>query len=260
MDSLNEKLLIDFMNNFFGYGNLKGEYWFVGKEEGGGNSIKEINSRIEKWEKENKPTVLDNYELHKEIKDPKGNSYSYYFNGSKSKCQRTWAGLIKVLMCINQEQFPTLEEVKVFQSNHLGRKKSNNCLLEILPLPSPSAGTFKYNEWTNLDFLTSRENYEKEMKQVRVQKLKELIAHNKPKCVIFYSSSPKYIEYWSEISNINFMGIKNVEIENRNGKSYNSKFGNFNNTCFTIIHHPTYTGLSNNYFKKVGELLKNCGV
>lgn len=59
MGKIDENLLTEFMTNFFGYGNLKGEYCFVGMEEGGKDSEMRINSMIENWEAHNKPTLRD---------------------------------------------------------------------------------------------------------------------------------------------------------------------------------------------------------
>ena len=33
MQKFNDALLSDYMYGFWGYGNLKGDYWFVGMEE-----------------------------------------------------------------------------------------------------------------------------------------------------------------------------------------------------------------------------------
>lgn len=46
---MNDVLLQQYMSKFAGYGNLDGDYWLVGMEEGGGNSIEEIERRINLW-------------------------------------------------------------------------------------------------------------------------------------------------------------------------------------------------------------------
>jgi hypothetical protein len=40
------ELLEEFITNFYGYGKLKSDYWFVGMEEGGGENIDEIIARL----------------------------------------------------------------------------------------------------------------------------------------------------------------------------------------------------------------------
>lgn len=43
---LNDALLEKRINEFLGYGNLESDYWAIGMEEGGGNSLSEINQRL----------------------------------------------------------------------------------------------------------------------------------------------------------------------------------------------------------------------
>ena len=43
---LNDQLLTEFFQNFYGYGNYRGQFWFIGMEEGSGNSFSEINTRL----------------------------------------------------------------------------------------------------------------------------------------------------------------------------------------------------------------------
>jgi hypothetical protein len=41
-----DKELDQFAHNFLGYGNLESPIWFIGMEEGGGNTKEEIKSRL----------------------------------------------------------------------------------------------------------------------------------------------------------------------------------------------------------------------
>jgi hypothetical protein len=41
--------LDDFAHRFYGYGNYGGPFWFVGMEEGGGDSSEEIARRLSAW-------------------------------------------------------------------------------------------------------------------------------------------------------------------------------------------------------------------
>ena len=253
---INTELLQDFMNNFFGYGNLKSDFWFIGMEEGGGNTPEEITSRLEVWERSQKPTVLDICEFHREITNDKGKNFGYLFNGVKSKYQRTWGGIIKILLNYYGDQSPGINVVKEFQSSQLGRHDSNNCLLEVFPLPSKGVNNFDYPKWTN-NYLTSRTTYKAGMKELRVRRLKNLIKENKPSVVVFLSSSPEYMRYWSLISDINFDQVKFVEIEERKKQVLRAKFAQKENISFVVIHHPVYPGITNNYYKVISEKIKN---
>jgi len=48
---LNDNILENFINTFYGSGNYKGDYWFVGMEECGGNYLERVLKRLENWEK-----------------------------------------------------------------------------------------------------------------------------------------------------------------------------------------------------------------
>ena len=56
---LDNNLLTDFAYNFFGYGNLSAPIWFVGMEEGGGNTKPEIAARLDQWVAHNRAPVVD---------------------------------------------------------------------------------------------------------------------------------------------------------------------------------------------------------
>ena len=47
---LDESLVLDFCEVFFGYGSFKAPIWLVGMEEGGGESAEEIQRRLQIWD------------------------------------------------------------------------------------------------------------------------------------------------------------------------------------------------------------------
>jgi hypothetical protein len=249
----NEKLLREFMTSFYGYGNLKGEYWFVGMEEGGGDKIEKIISRLSNWENAGKPTLMDNYEFHKGLYEALG--LSEQFEKAWSKYQRTWGGLIKILLNFENKTDVTINRVKSFQTEELGRENSNTCIVEVFPLPSPNSKEFRYSKWTNIDFLGTREKYKSHLKKERIDTLRKLITENEPKFVIFYSSNPEYVDYWSAISGTDFTKVENEVIE-VDKKKLTAKFHVKGKTCFVITHHPTYNGMTNKYFRAIGNRIR----
>lgn len=44
-----QQLLKTFMSRFYGYGSWSAKYWFIGMEEGGGDSEEEIERRMMTW-------------------------------------------------------------------------------------------------------------------------------------------------------------------------------------------------------------------
>lgn len=225
-------------------------------EEGGGATCQEINSRLKQWNNSKKPTLLDNYEFHSTITNDTGKSFDFLFKGKKSKYQRTWGGLIKILLNYKFDDEIKLNDVKDFQSSQLGRYKSNNCLMEVFPLPSPNSSVFYYSKWTD-NYLKSRTQYKEDIKDLRIRTLNQLIENHKPKFVIFYSSASEYSDYWSKISGIDFNTINPIEIEKKKKKTLKVKIGKNNSTTFAVVHHPVFPGITNNYLKKVGKEIKS---
>ena len=43
---MNDHLLTQYMSHFAGYGNLDGDYWMIGMEEGGGDTIEDVERRV----------------------------------------------------------------------------------------------------------------------------------------------------------------------------------------------------------------------
>jgi hypothetical protein len=251
---IDENLLKEYMTNFYGYGNLKGDYWFVGMEEGGGGSPTEIISRLNVWQSAGKPTLLDNYEFHKKVTGENGHSFEYLFKKEGSRYQPTWGGLIKILLNFKNGKKPTLGEVKLFQSEMFGRVDSNNCIVELFPLPSRSTIDFHYSTWTNIDYLKDRGKYKSHLEKMRIEKLKSLISDRKPKFVLFYGSSPEYVTYWSKISDVDFTNIEAKVIH----KKLTAKFCQSDSTFYVITHHPaSKNGMGDEYFKEVGKMIKN---
>lgn len=246
---VNDTLLKEFMTSFYGYGNLEGNYWFIGMEEGGEATPTEIISRTEAWEKLGKETLLDNYEFHTEI------NRGYHFV-KDAKYQRTWGGLIKILHSIKSEETPTLQKVKRYQSEQLGRSNSENCLLEVFPLPSPNTNDFPYKDMTSIEYLKTRELYKEYLADKRIKKLNGLIFKHKPKFVLFYSSSSEYIKYWSKISGVNFEQVDKDVIVKSGRKDLKAQFKFKNGTCFAVTHHPTYSGVSGEYLHKIGQRMR----
>jgi hypothetical protein len=87
MNSLDKEILLNRLENFWGFGRYASQYWFIGMEEGGGNDIQEVSKRLTIWEQLGSPELIDNYEYHLGIS---GYEYERYFEGDV-KLQSTWA-------------------------------------------------------------------------------------------------------------------------------------------------------------------------
>ncbi|UBF26189.1 hypothetical protein K9N68_32520 [Kovacikia minuta CCNUW1] len=233
-----DPLLQHFMNTFYGYGNYKGDYWFVGMEEGGGNSFTNIVRRLQDWDHRGRLELEDIVTYHAEIGVKR-------FFGSHPKLQPTWNRLIRIELSARGKDVHT-ENVRAYQKEHFGRQNSTNCLVELLPLPSPSLGHWLYAQHSQLPYLISREDYTKHYAPHRAEHLRQHMHEYKPKCVVFYSISLGYVYWWKRIAGVEFRKI------DASDPLYIAKN---EHTLFAITRHPVAKGVKNEYFHQVGKML-----
>jgi hypothetical protein len=237
---LENTLLMDFIHSFYGYGNYQGPYWYLGMEEGGGNSVEEIDRRLNAWKKRGKLELEDVAEYHFSIGIPE------HFR-DPAKLQPTWNKLIRILLSA-EGQPGTTEDVREYQKSSLGRLNGDSCLLELLPLPSPSTGKWLYDKHSSIPYLKSREIYSRTCISFRTQHIRSRIAEYKPRAVDFYSFS--YKEYWQEIA----------DVELRKPEDGDYYIGRDSSTLYLIAKHPAATGVANIYFENIGEIVRTSSI
>ena len=235
-----DQLLKDFMNGFYGYGKYSGGYWFVGMEEGGGNSFENIDKRLKDWDRRDRCEIEDIADYHAEI------GAGQYFD-LHPKLQPTWNRLIRIALSAEGQDIIHKEQVREYQQKYLGRQTSNNCLVELLPLPSPSLGHWLYAKHSKLPCLRSREAYMTCYAQRRATHLQQSIHEFNPKTVIFYSVNPAYISWWKSIAG--------VEFEEKLIVGDRMYIGKNKQTVFAIVRHPVARGVKNEYFHQVGKII-----
>ncbi len=234
---LDSELLLDYINRFFGYGNLNSPYWFIGKEEGGDKTVEMNLFRMKTWEKFSKTTTVDIFNFHKSLG---------YSDKQLQNLQPTWTKLIQILFTLENGKIDK-ESIKNYLYSNFGRFNCNHCLLELMPLPARSTSIWLYKGYTNeIPELASRDKYMKSFVQSRIKTLKKLVNTHKPKLVVFYSTTPDYLQYWSVISdNIYWNWEKWSSIMK---VAYVKK----GKTLFVICPHPTAYGIRNDDFNKLG--------
>src|SRR5438093_6988758 len=89
--SLDDERLEAFANHFYGYRSYTGKYWFVGMEEGGGDSFEEVEKRLAIWEQRGGCELEDVAEYHIAL----GITHPF---STTAKLQPTWSKLIRVLL------------------------------------------------------------------------------------------------------------------------------------------------------------------
>lgn len=236
---INQDNINNYIENFYGYGKWDSSTWFIGIEEGGGNSEEEVNSRINSWI-EYKTNLIDIRKHHINIGQSK-----YFIEGN---LQSTWRKLIRVHLNIRDSHNFDNGTIRDVQQNKWGQSDSDNALIELFPLPSPRHNDWKYNEWTNVDYLISREKYSEHILESRIDFIKEKIKSHKPKIVIFYSKT--HLHIWNKIVGQNFES-SDIILIGSNCISIIQKEGIY----FVLTPHPASVW-GNEFWDKVGSKIR----
>lgn len=221
------------MHGFYGYGNYKAPFWFIGMEEGGGGSLDEIRQRLATWDMRG----------HRELEDVA--DYHRAFGITKHwdepvRLQSTWNKLIRVLMSIKRQEH-SQQDLKDYQRDHLGRANDETCLLELMPLPSPGTSKWLYGDISSLPYLANRQSYLEEVAPLRIRHIRSQIASYNPPVVLFYSLG--YMNYWQEIAGVDLEQQKIEGIYSAHTKK----------TLFVVMKHPQAHSTGNEYFWHVGK-------
>ena len=132
------------------------------------------------------------------------------------------------------------DTARVYQGTELGRARSNNCILELMPLPSPSIGHWMYGDHSTRRELRDRNTYLAQIAPTRVAHLRARIREHKPKAVIFYSQH--YQPWWEQIASAPFGDVGPAGVQ----------MIRTDDTLFVMTKHPTYRGVTTDYFVKGG--------
>src|SRR5258708_10815824 len=171
-------LLDAYMHTFYGYGAWTAKYWFVGIEEGGGDSIEEIERRITVWRDRGRRDLEDLRDYHLAIGVPQ------YFS-EKPKLQRTWRALLRVVL--TAQGIPVdLDALRTYQSTLLGRFGGETALIELLPLPAPGEEAPWLYDQFGIASLQTREEYEETIEIPRWQAILHCIDRFQPRAVVTY--------------------------------------------------------------------------
>jgi hypothetical protein len=240
---MDEQLLRDYCEGFFGYGDPTGKYWFIGLEEKGDGSLQSIQDRLALWSvKFKRKAIVDCRRFHESLQ-------MHDLFSAPPKPQKTWDRLILVQLAaegIASEQ----EDVCEIRLSNWGNESGDNCLLELLPLPCPKTASWPYKKWTTWP---TKPAYKKAIIQHRIDGLRKLVKEYKqPKIVVFYGHRPRK---WSKIAGFAWRKVQKEAFPG-NAK-LSAQFNEFGGTQFVQIYHPASRKTpSEAYFSWVGEELR----
>lgn len=231
---LTKELIDKRINNFWGYGNLNSNIWFIGMEEGFGGNMLDL---LDRFNRTNNKSIVDLQDGMMDVKD-----HTKWFLPNPN-IQRTWSKLILILLTLNFEKKIDNQRIKEFQKKEFSRRLSNHCNLEFMPLPCRSV---KEKDWfyaqLGIDYLKNRKEYLRKVMPIRIKLFNNLIKKYSPKIIICYSFS--YLNKWKEICGCNLRKIKNLYY------CQNAK------TCLFVIPHPVAHGIKTNEWVEIAENIR----
>ena len=241
MKPQSDELLLDFMSRFYGYGNLSGPNWLVGKEEGLRQSGPNVIAHLQGWHAVGRPVVADLVELQR----IKGEGRCF---GDKPVSHTMWKKLARVTLASRTGVSPSNEDVLTFQATQLGRRGGETAMLELLPLPAPRVSAededWPYSDLTDIPELQTRAKYTSFCVSRRTQQLRAWLDEYRPRWVLFCSTDAWYIERWQEIAGVD------LRLARIGGRPV--RWGMADHTLFVVIANPAAPGISNAFLDAVG--------
>lgn len=236
--SMNE-LLTAFISTFYGYGNPKSDFWFVGMEEGTGPSWENhVEPRFHAWHERGSAQFEDLRGYHEAIGVPE------LFNPPVT-IQSTWRRLIQTVLAFHGEDATNSQSIASYQANELGRAQGETCLPELLPLPARSTGAWPYAHLADeLPFLATRALYREQTLPARIAGLRSLIEQHRPHHLVFYART--YLPHWAAVAAPNAFQPVEPNIQRAQGPGI----------TYWALPHPNARGVSGNPFIRLGELIR----
>ncbi|MDQ3930703.1 MAG: hypothetical protein M3328_16350 [Chloroflexota bacterium] len=236
---LDPSVVESYIERFYGHGSYEARYWFIGMEFGGGGTLDEVVNRLQGWYRRG----------GKELEDlgPEGVGAGSRWFRPPYALQPTWAKLIRIALTADGQPSDR-ESVRRYQRDQLGRQGGLDCILELLPLPSPGLGHWKFypelaNKYPQLAYLRNRETYTNHVAPMRIAHLKARIEEHRPWAVVFYGSG--YRHWWQQIARVEF----NLAPFER------ALLAHSDGTLFIVMQHPTARGISTDYFDAIGRFI-----
>jgi hypothetical protein len=227
-----------YISTKLGYGNPKGDFWFIGPEEGGDASS--LIERVAIWNALGEDKAFQDLRgFHLAYK----NGTESFFEG-KIKLQKTWNGIIEVLFGIEGNE-ASVSAKKAYQSMQLGSLNGNTLLAELFPFASQKLND---KDWLSL-FGETKNQYWNKYSNTRIALLTAHIETYKPKAVVFYSTS--FSNYWLTIIS-NCKGEKlDIQRPDLPLSLYKS-----DSTLFAIIPHPVSIQMNGTIKSEIGAKIR----
>jgi uncharacterized protein with HEPN domain len=194
---IREDALKHWIDNFYGYGSWQARFWFIGPEEGGGDTPEEVADKINYfWNVHtsgNHTALCDIRELYQHtsftVTGPRAdlftNLYDYRFDINAVQ-HGEWKNLIAFGHGYQNKPLPDLLEYQKKSFALTTHKKE--ALLRLYPLPAHNhAWYYSWLDLPQLSFLKSRALYKEHLYESRMETILTNVKVYAPEVVVMYS-------------------------------------------------------------------------
>jgi len=221
MSSQKDSELAAMAEHFYGYGRWDTPFWFIGPEAGmGKDGIDSIAARFESWQRLGGGGVVDCAAHHRGFGFTK-------WHDPRPPTQPTWRQLIRLLLAYKGEA-TGVEVIRTYQWHRWGSEVGETCVIELSGVPAPNMGIAQ----DRTSFLSRR------IERIRQEALK-----NAPAFIVMYGQGNR--GEWEQIAGSKF---------DANG------ICRMGNTIAATALHPVTRGLGNEYWVKLGQLMRKTKV
>ncbi len=193
---IKEERLKHWIDNFYGYGSWQARIWFVGYEEGGGDTPQEVANKLTYFHNEhgldNAPALCDIRDLYRQVAfavsgpraDLFSNLYEYRFD-HQAILHGEWKNIIAFVHGYQNEPLPDL---LAYQKNSFAlASEKSEALLRLFPLPAHNhAWYYSWLDLPRLGFLKSRSAYEEHVYESRMHNILHKMSIHKPEVMVMY--------------------------------------------------------------------------
>ena len=163
-----DTLLERFTMTWWGYGSPTARGWITGMEEGGGTTWDDVHRHLTGWENAGARAFVD---LRPNPVPPDHPAF-----GERPKLVRHWARASRIALAATGRPV-TDSTIRQYQLTELAAPDGDTCMLELLPLPSPTMSPRIYADHSRLSWLADRRRYtERMMPPPGIAALRDLIA------------------------------------------------------------------------------------
>lgn len=193
---IKEESLKYWIEHFYGYGSWNAKFWFIGYEEGGGDTPEEVADKLNYFFNLHSPgnhsTLCDIRELYRQVafklSGPRADLFTNLFEyrfGSHAVQHGEWKNLIAFVHGYKNQALPDL---LAYQTNTLAlASEKSEALIRLYPLPAHNhAWYYSWLDMPHIPYLKSRTAYQEHLYPNRLNRIFSNMREYKPEVVVMY--------------------------------------------------------------------------